>query len=97
MQIYKTVYKMENGVLIQNKENKIEYICPNGEKRTKTNPTLKDFATVSMYPVKIVGDIPSYNVLTEKLKEQIELKDGFWEKRYVAVSRQPSADSGRKE
>lgn len=92
MQIYRTVFKMENGVLVQNKEKKIEYTCPNGEKRTKTNPTLKDFATVGMYPVKIVGDIPKHDKFTEELKEHIELKDGCWEKSYIAVSRQLSAD-----
>ena len=87
MKIYKTVYKMENGVLIQNTENKIEYTCPNGEKRTKTNPTLEDFAQVGYYPVKTVGDIPSYDIATEVLKEHIELKNNAWEISYVAISK----------
>lgn len=90
--LYKTVYKLENGVLIQNKDNKIEYTCPDGVKRTKTNPTLKDFAERGYYPVNVVGDIPNYDIFKEELKEHIELKDGCWEKSYVAVSRQPSAD-----
>ena len=92
MQIYKTVFKMENGVLIQNKENKIEYVCPNGVKRTKTNPTLKDFAKVGMYPVKIVGDIPKHDIFTEKLEEHIELKDGCWEKSLIVVKKESDAE-----
>ena len=93
MQVYKTVFKMENGVLVQNKHNKIEYVCPDGVKRTKTNPTIKDFAKKGYYPIKIVGDIPEYNIETEKLQEHIELKDGCWEKSYIVVSRQLIADS----
>lgn len=92
MQVYKTVYKMQNGVLVQNKHNKIEYVCPDGVKRTKTNPTIKDFATVGYYPVKIVGEIPNYNIVTETLQEHIQLKDGCWEKSYTVVNRQQLAD-----
>lgn len=92
MQVYKTVFKMVNGRLIQNKQNKIEYVCPDGVKRTKTNPTLKDFAEIGYYPVKVVGDIPNYDVFKEKLEEHIEFKDGYWEKSYIAVSRQTSED-----
>ena len=88
MQVYKTVFKMENGRLIQNKQNKIEYVCPDGVKRTKTNPTLKDFADIGYYPVKIVGDIPKYDIATERLQEHIELKDGCWEKSYIAVKKE---------
>lgn len=88
MQVYKTVFKMENGVLVQNKHNKIEYICPNGVKRTKTNPTLKDFADIGYYPVKIVGDIPKYDIATERLQEHIELKDGYWEKSIIVVKKE---------
>ena len=87
MQIYKTVFKMENGVLIQNKENKIEYVCPNGVKRTKTNPTLKDFAKVGMYPKKYNGDIPDYDFTTQELMEHIELKDDAWEISYIVVDK----------
>ena len=93
MQVYKIVFKMENGRLIQNKQNKIEYVCPDGVKRTKTNPTLKDFADIGYYPVKIVGGIPNYNIETERLQEHIELKDGCWEKSYTVVSCQQIEDS----
>ena len=92
MQVYKTVFKMENGMLIQNKQNKIDYVSPEGEKRTKTNPTLEDFAKIGYYPVKVVGDIPNYDIFKEKLEEHIEFKDGYWEKSYIAVSRQSSKD-----
>ncbi len=88
MQVYETVFKMENGRLIQNKQNKIEYVCPNGVKRTKTNPTLKDFAEIGYYPVKVVGNIPKYDITTERLQEHIELKDGYWEKSYIAVKKE---------
>lgn len=96
MQAYKMVYKMENGQLIQNKENKIEYV-QNGTKRTKTNPTLKDFAKVGMHPKKYNGDIPDYDFTTQELKEHIELKDNTWEISYIVVNKsgQPSAVSGQ--
>lgn len=88
MQVYETVFKMENGRLIQNKQNKIEYVCPNGVKRTKTNPTLKDFAEIGYYPVKVVGNIPKYDITTERLQERIELKDGYWEKSIIVVKKE---------
>ena len=53
---YKNVYSLENGALIKNTENKIEYIDENGKKRVKTNPSYKDFRMVGKYPLKIEGD-----------------------------------------
>ena len=88
MQTYKTVYKMENGVLIQNKQNKIEYVCPKGTKRTKTNPTLRDFAGIGYYPVKLVGTVPDYDAATERLQEKYELKNGVWEKSFIPVKKE---------
>ena len=49
---YENVYSLENGALIKNTENKIEYVLENGTKRVKTNPTYKDFAMVGKYPIK---------------------------------------------
>ena len=49
---YKNVYSLENGRLVKNTENKIEYTDKNGKKRVKTNPTYKDFAEVGKYPLK---------------------------------------------
>ncbi len=49
---YKNVYSLENGALIKNTENKIEYIDENGKKRVKTNPTYKDFRKIGKYPLK---------------------------------------------
>ena len=87
MQAYEVVYKMENGQLVHNKMNRIEYTCPNGVKRTKTNPTLKDFAEVGMYPKKYNGDIPECDFNTQELKEHIELKDDVWEISYIVVDK----------
>ena len=53
---YKNVYSLENGALIKNTENKIEYIDENGKKRVKTNPTYKDFRKIGKYPLNIDGD-----------------------------------------
>ena len=49
---YKNVYSLQDGKLVKNKENKIEYIDENGKKRVKTNPSYKDFAKVGKYPLK---------------------------------------------
>ena len=53
---YENVYSLEDGVLVKNKENKIEYIDENGKKRVKTNPTYNDFRATEKYPLKIEGD-----------------------------------------
>lgn len=49
---YKNVYSLDNGRLIKNTENKIEYTDNQGKKRVKTNPTYEDFAKVGKYPLK---------------------------------------------
>ena len=56
---YENVYSLENGALVKNTENKIEYIDQNGKKRVKTNPSYKDFAKVGKYPLKENGISPS--------------------------------------
>lgn len=56
---YKNVYSLQEGRLIKNTENKIEYFDKNGNKRIKTNPTYKDFATVGKYPLKEATVSPS--------------------------------------
>ncbi len=74
---YKNVYSLENGALIKNKENKIEYIDENGKKRVKTNPSYKDFAKVGKYPLKENGISPS--LLEGGIREIIgyKLEDGY--------------------
>ena len=62
---YKNVYSLQEGRLIKNTENKIEYLDINGKKRIKTNPTYKDFATVGKYPLKLSecdGTLVGYEV-----------------------------------
>ena len=62
---YKNVYSLQDGRLIKNTENKIEYLDKNGNKRIKTNPSYKDFATVGKYPLKLVegdGTLIGYEV-----------------------------------
>ena len=66
---YQNVYSLQNGKLVKNQENKIEYTDLNGKKRVKTNPSYKDFALVGKYPLKIGkmdGELDSY-----------EIKDGY--------------------
>ena len=50
---YKNVYSLQDGRLIKNTENKIEYLDENGKKRVKTNPSYKDFAVVGKYPLAL--------------------------------------------
>lgn len=50
---YKNVYSLQDGRLIKNTENKIEYLDENGKKRVKTNPSYKDFASVGKYPLAL--------------------------------------------
>ena len=62
---YKNVYSLQDGKLVKNKENKIEYIDENGKKRVKTNPSYKDFAEVGKYPLKEaegIGEILGYKI-----------------------------------
>ena len=49
---YKNVYSIENGELIKNTENKIEYTDEKGVKRVKTNPSYSDFLKVGKYRLK---------------------------------------------
>lgn len=71
---YENVYSLENGALVKNKENKIEYIDENGKKRVKTNPSYKDFAKVGKYPLKENGYLRT-PAPTDKIKYVIE--DGY--------------------
>lgn len=85
--VYKNVFKLENGVLVRNTVNKIEYTDKNGKKRTKTNPTYDDFAKVGFFPIKNVGNTPEYDIHTEYLEENIELKENCFEISYVVKKR----------
>ena len=51
MKAYENVYKIENGALVKNTENKLEYVNEMGKRRVKTNPTLDDFAMVGKFPL----------------------------------------------
>ena len=84
---YKNVYKMENGVLIKNTQNKIEYLDENKQKRTKTNPTYEDFYKVGMYP-KREENIPGFNPSSEELKQVIVLRDRVWEVGYEVLKKE---------
>lgn len=66
---YKNVYSLQDGRLIKNTENKIEYLDENGNKRVKTNPSYKDFAAAGKYPLALNegdGTLVGY-----------EIKDGY--------------------
>ena len=81
---YKNVYSLQDGRLVKNKENKIEYYDENGKKRVKTNPTYKDFAHVGMYPLKEGGesnpclnkDCASYEVENDSFVIKCEFSQG---------------------
>lgn len=51
MKAFENVYKLENGMLIENTENKLEYTDNAGKRRVKTNPSLADFAGVGKFPL----------------------------------------------
>ncbi len=85
MLAYKRVYRLENGKLVQNTENKIEYIDKKGNKRTITNPSFRDFAKVGMYPVVYNNDLPVYDSTTEMLEEEIKLENGCYVVSYKVV------------
>ena len=68
--IYKEVYKLSDGVLVKNVENKVSYKDENGKKRTVTNPTRKDFLKAS-YKTKRYGEVPEYDPETEELCEVV--------------------------
>lgn len=71
---YKNVYSLENGKLVKNKENKIEYVGEDGKRRIKTNPTYEDFAKVGKYPLKESAR-PEFDRGTEELVPEYEIKD----------------------
>lgn len=85
MLAYKRVYRLENGKLVQNTENKIEYIDKKGNKRTITNPSIKDFAKVGLYPVVYNNDLPVYDITTETVEEEIKLENGCYVVSYKIV------------
>lgn len=72
--IYKNLYKLQDGVLIRNTENKIVYTDKNGVKRTKTNPCLADFLGVGIKPIK-TSAMPEYDSEKYCLQEKIIEKD----------------------
>ena len=76
MLAYKNVYSLQEGRLVKNKENKIEYCDENGKKRVKTNPTYKDFARVGKYPLK-EEKAPSYDSEMEELIVSYRVEDGY--------------------
>ena len=79
MLAYKNVYKNENGVLVRNAENKIEYVDTNGKRRVKTNPTYNDFEKVGLLRKKYVEKMPDYDVTKQCVKEVFCEKDGYFE------------------
>ena len=83
MKAYKDVYKNEGGTLVQNTENKIDYIDEKGQKRTITNPSYKDFERVLMLPKRYINDPPEFDEQTEEIYEEISLGDwqgrAYWE------------------
>lgn len=83
MRAYKNVYRLENGILIKNKENKISYVDSQGIKRTKTNPTYKDFARANMYPVKYLNEKPEHDPEKERVEEEIRVANGYFEITYT--------------
>lgn len=60
---YKNVYSLENGRLVKNTENKIEYNDKNGKKRVKTNPTYEDFAKIGKFRLKMDEILENAEVL----------------------------------
>lgn len=68
--IYKEVYKLSDGVLVKNVENKVSYTDENGKKRTVTNPTRKDFLKAG-YKIKRYSEVPEYDPETEELCEVV--------------------------
>ena len=75
--IYKEVYKLIDGVLVRNTENKVSYTDENGKKRTVTNPTRKDFLKAG-YKIKRYSEVPEYDPETEELCEVVSDGKEFW-------------------
>ena len=89
MLAYEKVYRLVGGKLVRNTENKIRYTDESGVKRTITNPTLKDFAKVGLYPV-VRGEIPSFDEASEELKEKIKFERSCYYVEYVVVKKEMS-------
>ena len=87
---YKNVYSLENGTLVKNKENKIEYVGEDGKKRIKTNPTYEDFAKVGKYPLKESAR-PEYDRGTEELVVNYQLEDEYIVPRYEIKEKEDEA------
>lgn len=75
--IYKEVYKLSDGVLVRDTENKVSYTDENGKKRTVTNPTRKDFLKAG-YKIKRYSEVPEYDPETEELCEVVSDGGEFW-------------------
>ena len=56
MKAYENVYEIEDGKLVKNTENKLEYKDASGKRRIKTNPTLNDFAKIGKFPLSKEAD-----------------------------------------
>jgi hypothetical protein len=67
---YKELFRLENGTLLRNTENKIVYVDEQGIKRVKTNPTLKDFVAHGIKPVRY-EEAPQCDFNTQVIKEKI--------------------------
>lgn len=82
--IYKEVYKLSDGVLVRNTENKVSYIGENGKKRTVTNPTRKDFLKAG-YKIKRYSEVPEYDPETEELCEVVSDGGEFFTVSFLVV------------
>ena len=82
--IYKEVYKLSDGVLVKNTENKVSYTDENGKKRTVTNPTRKDFLKAG-YKTKRYGKVPEYDPETEELCEVVTDGGEFFAVSFLVV------------
>lgn len=88
MLAYKNVYKLENGVLVKNTENKIEYVDNMGKKRIKTNPTYEDFAKIGMHPLSEENKMPQFDPESELVKKEITLENGKYKVSYTVIKKE---------
>lgn len=82
--IYKEVYKLSDGVLVRNTENKVSYTDENGKRRTVTNPTRKDFLKAG-YKIKKYAEMPEYDPETEELCEVVSDGGEFFAVSFLVV------------
>lgn len=82
--IYKEVYKLSDGTLIKNTENKVSYTDENGKKRTVTNPTRKDFLKAG-YKIKRYSKVPEYDPEAEELCEVVTDGGEFFAVSFLVV------------